>query len=141
MSESAARHVAMPAGLAISVGLVLDAFSDPLMGSLSDRTRSRLGHRHPCMLLAVVPLGLSVWGVYHPPEHWQGLWLWLSFWFALLVVSVRTFMTLFAWIGGAGTAWVARSYFFHATPEHPSGALNPAAYPAMATNTTNRPHP
>ncbi len=147
------------AGLAISAGLILDAFSDPVMGSLSDRTRSRLGRRHPYMLLSIVPLGLSIWGVYHPPEHWQELWLF--FWFALLVISVRTFLTLFAvprlalggelsshytertsvmsynnlfaWIGGAGTAWVALSYFFHATPEHPNGMLNPAAYPAMAT--------
>ena len=147
------------AGLAISAGLILDAFSDPIMGSLSDRTRSRIGRRHPYMLLSIIPLGLSIWGVYHPPEHWQGLWLF--FWFALLVISVRTFMTLFAvprlalggelsshytertsvmsynnlfgWIGGAGTAWVALSYFFHATPEHPNGMLNPDAYPAMAS--------
>ena len=147
------------AGLAISAGLILDAISDPIMGSLSDRTRSRLGRRHPYMLLSIVPLGLSIWGVYHPPEHWQGAWLFA--WFALLVISVRTFLTLFAvprlalggelsghytertsvmsynnlfgWIGGAGTAWVALSYFFHATPEHPNGMLNPDAYPAMAT--------
>ena len=146
------------AGLAISAGLILDAVSDPIMGSLSDRTRSRIGRRHPYMLLSVIPVGLSIWGVYHPPEHWQGMWLF--FWFAMLVISVRTFLTLFAvprlalggelsghytertsvmsynnlfaWIGGAGTAWVALSYFFHATPEHPNGMLNPDAYPAMA---------
>ena len=34
-------------GLALSVSLILDALVDPVVGSLSDRTRSRLGRRHP----------------------------------------------------------------------------------------------
>jgi MFS family permease len=37
------------AGLAISASLVFDGITDPIIGSLSDRTRSRLGRRHPYM--------------------------------------------------------------------------------------------
>jgi GPH family glycoside/pentoside/hexuronide:cation symporter len=35
-----------------------DALNDPLMGSLIDRTRSRLGRRRPWLLFSAVPLGL-----------------------------------------------------------------------------------
>ena len=35
------------AGLAISASLFLDGISDPLVGSISDRTKSRWGRRQP----------------------------------------------------------------------------------------------
>jgi len=35
------------AGMALSISLLFDGFSDPIIGSLSDRTKSRLGRRHP----------------------------------------------------------------------------------------------
>jgi glycoside/pentoside/hexuronide:cation symporter, GPH family len=31
----------------VTIALVGDAMFDPIIGSLSDRTRSRLGRRHP----------------------------------------------------------------------------------------------
>jgi len=37
------------AGAALSIGRILDAISDPLVGSLSDRTRGRFGRRRPYM--------------------------------------------------------------------------------------------
>ena len=45
------------AGLALSAGLVVDAVLDPLIGSVSDRWRSRLGRRLPFMLLGL-PLAM-----------------------------------------------------------------------------------
>jgi GPH family glycoside/pentoside/hexuronide:cation symporter len=33
------------------VGRFLDAFSDPIVGSLSDRTKSRFGRRRPYMFI------------------------------------------------------------------------------------------
>ena len=42
-------------GLAIMIALVLDAFIDPVIGHLSDHTRSRWGRRHPYMYAAAIP--------------------------------------------------------------------------------------
>lgn len=46
------------AGAVLLVGKVWDALNDPLVGWLSDRTRSRLGRRYPWMLWGAVPMGL-----------------------------------------------------------------------------------
>lgn len=47
-------------GLAIMVALVLDAFIVPVIGHLSDQSRSRWGRRHPCTFAAAIPPGLSI---------------------------------------------------------------------------------
>lgn len=46
-----------------------DGLSDPLVGSLSDKTRSRFGRRKIWMLAAVVPLMLFTWLICRPPEN------------------------------------------------------------------------
>lgn len=44
----------------LAIGKLWDAFNDPIVGWLSDRTRSaRWGRRYPWMLWGAVPLGLS----------------------------------------------------------------------------------
>ena len=43
-------------GVALSVGRVLDAFTDPIVGSLSDRTKSRFGRRRPYMFVGAILL-------------------------------------------------------------------------------------
>ncbi|MFN3522443.1 MAG: MFS transporter [Phenylobacterium sp.] len=142
------------AGLAISVSLFLDGVSDPLVGSISDRTRSRFGRRHPYMFLAPIPIALSLLAVFNPPD---GLSTGALFaWFAVGVVMLRQSMTFFhtphlalggelsrdyterskvmsynaffTWAGAAATSWIALSYFFKATPEYPRGLLNPEPY-------------
>ena len=42
-------------GLAVTIAMVFDAVSDPLVGSISDRHRSRLGRRHPFLYAAPIP--------------------------------------------------------------------------------------
>jgi GPH family glycoside/pentoside/hexuronide:cation symporter len=39
------------AGIALTLGRIWDAVSDPLMGTISDRTRSRWGRRRPYIIL------------------------------------------------------------------------------------------
>jgi Na+/melibiose symporter-like transporter len=146
------------AGLAISASLVLDGISDPLVGSLSDRTRSRLGRRHPWMLAAPIPIGLSLIAIFNPPA---GMGQWALFaWFCVSVTLMRQFMTFFhtphlalggelsrdylerskvmswnnffTWAGAAGTAFFALTYVFKATPEYPRGLLNPEPYGPFA---------
>lgn len=80
--------------LAVTIGIVSDAITDPLMGSISDRFRSRLGRRHPFMYAAPLPLVLTIFGIFHPPV---GLSDWSLFgWFAVFTVLMRICSTLFA---------------------------------------------
>jgi sugar (glycoside-pentoside-hexuronide) transporter len=56
------RVVGMEPALAASIpmlGRTVDALTDPLMGRLSDLTRSRAGRRRPYFLLGALPFGLS----------------------------------------------------------------------------------
>ncbi|GMI22052.1 hypothetical protein TeGR_g11999 [Tetraparma gracilis] len=42
-----------------------DAFNDPLIGTLSDRTRTRWGRRRPWLLFASLPLGVAYFGIWN----------------------------------------------------------------------------
>jgi glycoside/pentoside/hexuronide:cation symporter, GPH family len=146
------------AGLAITIALIFDAITDPLVGAISDRWRSKLGRRHPFMFAAPIPVMLCLFFIYSPPESFSstGLFLWLT----ILTVIMRSSMTLFhvphlalgaelsadftertrvmsintllGAFGGFGTAFIAYSFFFSATPEYPNGMLNSSAYPVFA---------
>jgi Na+/melibiose symporter-like transporter len=147
------------AGLSITIGLVVDAITDPLIGSLSDRWKSRLGRRHPFMFLAPVPVMICLFLIYSPPESLEetGLFLWLTG----LVILMRSSMTLFhvphlalgaelssdftertrvmsvnmmfAAIAGAATYFIGMSYFSSFKDEYGNGLLNMSAYPVLAT--------
>ena len=41
---------------AIMIALIFDAFIDPMIGQISDNTRSRWGRRHPFMYAAALPV-------------------------------------------------------------------------------------
>ncbi len=146
------------AGLSITIGLVIDAITDPLIGSFSDRWKSRLGRRHPFMFAAPLPVITCLFLIYSPPESLQetGLFFWLTG----LVVLMRSFMTLFhvphlamgaelssdftertrvmstnmllGALGGATTYFVGMSYFSSFKAEFGNGLLNSAAYPQLA---------
>ena len=82
------------AGLALGIGLAFDAVSDPLVGFLSDNTKSRLGRRHPYLYASVLPLALSYFLLWHPPATVQGdmnLFLFL----VTCNVALRVSFTLF----------------------------------------------
>jgi GPH family glycoside/pentoside/hexuronide:cation symporter len=56
------------AGTALALTLVVDAFADPLIGYISDNTKSRWGRRHPFMLISALPLALSLGLVFSIPK-------------------------------------------------------------------------
>ncbi len=143
------------AGLATTVSLVVDAISDPLMGAISDRWRSRWGRRHPFMLISAVPLGITFFCIFSPPT---GLSEWALFaWLTSFSVLMRIFVTMFniphlalgaelsedylqrsvimsynavfAWVGGAGIFLLAQLVFFKETEQYENGLLNAVAYP------------
>jgi GPH family glycoside/pentoside/hexuronide:cation symporter len=54
-------------GFAIMCALLLDAFIDPAIGVLSDRTRSRWGRRHPWMYASAIPIAIGWLLLWNPP--------------------------------------------------------------------------
>ena len=55
------------AGTALLIPRLWDAITDPFMGALSDRTRSRMGRRRPYLLVGAFVFGLTFWLVLSPP--------------------------------------------------------------------------
>jgi GPH family glycoside/pentoside/hexuronide:cation symporter len=142
-------------GAAAVLVSAFDALTDPIAGAISDRTRGRLGRRHPYLFAAVIPSSLLFYWMWAPPA---GLSL-----VALMsvLVSVHLFKRLvdtfysvpYLALGAELTSQyeertrvaTARSIYFHVgravaggmlllvflqpTPEYPNGQLNPAAYP------------
>ncbi|HTY19972.1 MAG TPA: MFS transporter [Myxococcota bacterium] len=63
-------YVGLSAGLvswALLFARLFDAFVDPWMGWVSDRSDTRLGRRRPFMLGAALPLGVLFWLLFAPP--------------------------------------------------------------------------
>jgi len=80
-------------GVAITIALVLDAISDPLIGYWSDNFRSRLGRRHPFMYASAAPVAISYYFLWNPP---QGISQTQLFWYlTILSICIRTFITLY----------------------------------------------
>lgn len=145
-------------GIAISVSLVLDGLTEPVVGSWSDRTKSKLGRRHPWMYAAPIPIALSFYGIFNPPEGLGPMEL--TIWCGVFVSLLRQVMTFFhtphlalgaelspnyierskvmaynsffTWAGGSAMAWTAYSYFFPSTPQYPRGVLNPEPWQPFA---------
>ena len=82
------------AGLAVGIGLVLDAITDPLVGYLSDNTHSPWGRRHPWLVASVIPMGVSFYFLWHPPGFVEGD-IFLFSWLAVCNVTMRTAVTMF----------------------------------------------
>ena len=79
--------------LALMIALVVDALSDPIVGYWSDNLRTRIGRRHPFMYAALLPVGLTYYLAWNPPEGLSpnGLFVWLL----VLTISVRLSFTLY----------------------------------------------
>lgn len=54
-------------GTVIMAALIFDAFADPIIGELSDRTQSRWGRRLPWLYSAAIPVGIVWMLLWHPP--------------------------------------------------------------------------
>ncbi len=63
---------------------IWNMINDPLMGQVSDRTRTPLGRRVPYILFGAIPLGLSFFFLWTPPKH--NPWLMAAYFFILLFI-------------------------------------------------------
>ncbi len=75
------------AGLVFGIGKVWDAVSDPLMGYLSDRTRSRYGRRRVYFLAGIVPIAISFIIMWLPLKTESQVLLFLYYSFAYVVFA------------------------------------------------------
>jgi len=72
------------AGIIWTIYGVWNAVNDPLMGQVSDRTRTRMGRRVPYVLFGAVPLGISFFLLWTPPGH--SPWVLAAYFFAILFI-------------------------------------------------------
>ncbi|MDG2303533.1 MAG: glycoside-pentoside-hexuronide (GPH):cation symporter [Candidatus Binatia bacterium] len=80
-------------GLIFFASRIWDGVSDPLIGSLSDRTSSRLGRRKTWMLASAIPLAGAALAMWAPPRSLEGVGL--TVWVGVSVVLFYTAYTLF----------------------------------------------
>ena len=144
------------AGSAIFIALCVDAFTDPLMGTISDRTNSIFGRRHPYMFISFIPMSLGYIFLFAPRQDWDMSQNDLFVWMTIFTILTRIGMTLFdiphrafggevtknyeertllmswremiAWVAGLSNAFLGYGIFFASTPEYPRGQLNPDAW-------------
>lgn len=72
------------AGVLWTIYGVWNMINDPLMGQLSDRTRSRYGRRVPYVAIGAIPLGLSFFFLWTPPG--QNPWALAAYFFMILFI-------------------------------------------------------
>jgi len=98
-------------GLIIFATRLWDFVTDPLVGWLSDKTRSRFGRRIPWMTLAWLPLSISTYKLFLPPPDAGASYL--AFWSFLLFLSgTSLFMPYTAMGAELSTSYHERSRIF-----------------------------
>ncbi len=144
-------------GAALLIALLADALYDPIVGQLSDSTRTRIGKRHPWLYAAALPITISWLMLWHPPEMSNGA----AFFYVLTVAifvrvsmssyevpslammpeltsdphertNIMRFRFLFGWGGGLVMMALAFAIFLSPTAQYTDGQLNPAGYSQYA---------
>ncbi|MBS0481974.1 MAG: MFS transporter [Proteobacteria bacterium] len=138
--------------LALMLALLADAFVDPLIGHLSDRTYTRWGRRLPWLYAAPIPLALSWMLLWDPPADHTHIFGYL----VVVAIMVRTLVSccevpsqslvaeltsdydertaltrlryLFGWAGGLLLFYLANNVFLTADAAHKFGQLNANGY-------------
>ena len=83
------------ASLAIGAALIVDSITDPLMGTISDRTNTKLGRRHPYMIVSFIPVSIFYILLFTPKPDWDITQNQLFWWMFVCASFTRIGMTLF----------------------------------------------
>jgi GPH family glycoside/pentoside/hexuronide:cation symporter len=88
-------------GLLFGASRLWDAVADPVVGFLTDRTRSRFGRRRPWILAAALPLGITFAMLFTPPAAFAGreLLLWTGGALFVFYTSIAMLETAHAALG------------------------------------------
>ncbi len=79
------------AGALVGAARFIDAISDPMMGRISDHTRSRFGRRRPWFLIGALPFGLSFALLWQVPFSGQTA---MMLYYLVVYVAVAVSMTV-----------------------------------------------
>lgn len=85
-----------------------DIFIDPVIGWLSDRTRTRIGRRKPFILLGLPFMMVSCWALFVPPEHASPLYLFVAL-FSIYVAFSLIDIPYASWGAELATSYTTRS--------------------------------
>ncbi|MBL8968820.1 MAG: MFS transporter [Spirochaetaceae bacterium] len=99
---------AAAAGAAVMVGKIWDAVTDPMMGFISDRTKSRWGRRRPYFLFGAFPLLLAMWWFFSAPPFKSTLGG--AVWAAIALCALNTAYTVVNIPYGALTPELTKDY-------------------------------
>lgn len=80
-------------GLVFGVSRIWDGVTDPLVGTLSDRTRARIGRRRIWLFASALPIALAGLALWAPPAGLDGTTL--TAWFTVSLLTYMTAMTAF----------------------------------------------
>lgn len=81
-------------GIALAIATFWDAITDPAMGTISDKTNSRYGRRHPYMLIGGFVLALTFFAFWFIPEVVRGEKV-LFYYLIAVNLLMRTAFTVF----------------------------------------------
>jgi Na+/melibiose symporter-like transporter len=146
------------AGLAIFIALLVDAITDPIMGSISDNCQSRWGRRHPFIYASILPFGACFYLLFNSPQGLSQNQLFV--WMVAFMVGVRVSYTfyaipssalaaeltddfdertrivswriLFGWFGSVVLTQIALRYYLVPSVEFSDGRFNESAYGELA---------
>ena len=88
---------------------IFDVITDPLMGYLSDHTRSRFGRRRPWILAATPIMMVSIYQLFLPPAG-AGAAHMLTWSLALSVATTMMLIPYYAWGAELSTNYNERFY-------------------------------
>jgi len=77
--------------MAVALPRIIDAVSDPIIGYLSDNTRTRWGRRRPWMLAGLIISAILTLLVWHPPVAAGpngDEWIWPVFFYLAVIISL-----------------------------------------------------
>ena len=145
-------------GAALAIALVFDGVSDPIIGYMSDNTKSRWGRRHPYMYIAIMPVSLLCWALWNPPSALGPIEL--VFYLIAIVVPLRIALGVFevpnvaltaeltddydertrlavyrtctSWLFITVFSAIVYGYWLQDSPDYPDGLLNPEGYRNMS---------
>ena len=83
------------AGLAMSLSVFWEAVTEPVMGHISDNTRSRWGRRHPYMLTGGLLMALCSYLIWAVPPSFRDSQMSVFWYLVAMNLLLRTGLTMF----------------------------------------------